>query len=292
MARKVVKSSNMGGSGGNPWDDDILGHSPVIVGVHRIDIRHGNQVDGLQVTYRLADGTTYTAPRHGGDGGTLSSFTLASDEGIARIEGKTNNVLVDQVTFVTSNAAGEEKQYGPFGKTGQTPFSVDGYVIGFFGRAGNLLDGIGVYYMPAKKSRTWGGRGGNMFTDPIDSSPVAGIKRMCIRHGNQIDGISVDYQLLGGGTFNGVYHGGSGGSLSTVELAEGEVIIRMNGRTNQALVDQLTFTTRKHDGSTCTYGPFGKTGKITFQVEGNNIFGFYGRAGNLLDALGVYYTTE
>ena len=145
----AVKSEIHGGTlGGSPWDDGILTHSPTIVGVHGIAIRHGNQVDSIQVTYLLADGSTYTANRHGGWGGTPSNFTLAEDEIIIRVEGKTNNCLVDQVTFISRKANGIENKYGPYGKTGQTPFSIDGKVVGFCGRAGNLLDSLGVYYVP------------------------------------------------------------------------------------------------------------------------------------------------
>lgn len=291
MARQISQSSNYGGSGGRAWDDNIYSHSPTIVGVRKIDIRHGNQVDGLQVTYLLADGSTYTAPRHGGSGGSPSSFTLAEDERIIRIEGKTNNALVDQLTFITQNAAGEENVYGPYGKTGRTPFSVEGYVVGFFGRAGNLLDAIGFYFLPPlQKSSQFGGSGGNAFVDPIETNipPIVNVKKMRIRHGNQVDSIEADYELLGGKVYDGTKHGGSGGSLTEVDFAEGEVITAMAGKTNNVLVDQLTFTTMKPDGSTSTYGPFGRTGRTEFRVDGN-IVGFHGRSGNLLDALGAFY---
>lgn len=294
MARQLKQSSLHGGTGGNSWDDNITGHKPAIVGVRRIDIRHGNQVDGLQVTYLLADGSTYSAPMHGGGGGSPSSFILAEDEMIIRIEGKTNNTLVDQLTFITKNAAGEEKKYGPYGKTGQTAFSVEGYVVGFFGRAGNLLDALGFYYLPSlEKSPQLGGTGGNAFMDPIASNipPIVNIKRMRIRHGNQVDGIQADYELLGGGIHNGANHGGTGGSPSEVSLEDGEVIVKMSGKTNNTLVDQFTFTTRKPDGSTGTYGPFGRTGRTEFQVDGN-IVGFFGRSGNLLDAIGAFFVEQ
>lgn len=291
MARQITTSSKFGGGGGSAWDDDIVNHSPTIVGIERIDIRHGNQVDSIQVTYRLSDGSTYTAPKHGGSGGSPSSITFASDEFIIRVEGKTNNTLVDQVTFVTRNASGAEKRYGPYGKTGRTAFSVDGYVVGFFGRAGNLLDALGVYYLPpVKKSPQFGGSGGSAFADPIETNipPIVNVKRMRIRHGNQVDSIDADYELLGGGIFDGTNHGGSGGSPTTVNFDQGEVIIALAGKTNNTLVDQFTLTTRKSDGSTATYGPFGKTGRTDFRVDGN-IVGFFGRAGNLLDALGAFY---
>ena len=292
MARSVTQSARFGGSsGGSAWDDGILSHSPAIVGVKKIDIRHGNQVDMLQVTYRLANGSTYTAPAHGGTGGSLSSFTLAKNERIVRMEGKTNNVLVDQVTFVTQNDAGEEKTYGPFGQTGQTQFKVEGYIVGFFGRAGNLLDALGAYYLPPlTKSPTYGGTGGKAFADPVDVNipPVVNVKRMRIRHGNQVDSIDADYQLLGGGVLDGSNHGGTGGRPTVVEFEDGEFIIAMTGKTNDVLVDQVTFTTRKPNGSTATYGPFGKTGETKYEVTGN-IVGFFGRAGNLLDAIGAFY---
>ena len=148
MALNITRSDTLaGGAGGILWDDNIVGHYPTIVGVYKVDIRHGDQIDAIQVTYRLKNGSTYTAPRRGGSGGILSSFTLASDEAIVRIEGKTNDSLVDQITFTTKNAAGVETRYGSYGRTGQTPFYFDGRIVGFFGRAGNLLDAIGVYYM-------------------------------------------------------------------------------------------------------------------------------------------------
>ena len=291
MARKIEKTKVFGGRGGSAWDDGILTHSPAIVGVRSISIRHGNQVDSIQVTYLLADGTTYTAGKHGGRGGSPSSFTLAEDEMITRIEGKTNNVLVDQVTFITKKADGTTKQYGPYGKTGQTPFSVDGYVVGFHGRAGNLLDGLGVYYlMPVKKSSRFGGSGGSAFADPIETHipPIIRVSGLTIRHGNQVDSIQATYELLGGGTYSGSKHGGTGGSQSQVQFEEGEGITQMNGKTNNVLTDQVTFTTTRKDGTKVTYGPYGKTGKTVFEVQGS-VIGFFGRSGNLLDALGAFY---
>ena len=291
MARSILQSSTFGGGGGSAWDDNILTKSPAIVGIHKVDIRHGDQVDSLQVTYRLADGSTYTAPSHGGTGGSFSSFTLASNERIVRVEGKTDSTVVDRVTFVTKNDVGEEKKYGPFGKTGRTPFSVEGYIVGFFGRSGNLLDALGVYYLPQlQKSSLFGGSGGNAFVDPVDVNipPVVKVKSMKIRHSNQVNCIDVDYLLLGGGVLDGETHGGSGGSSTIVDLADDEVIVKMAGKTNNTLVDQFTLTTTRPDGTTATYGPLGKTGKTEFEVQGN-IVGFFGRSGDFLDAVGAFY---
>ena len=71
-------------------------------------------------------------------------------------------------------------------------------------------------------------------------------------------------------------------------MDEREFIIKISGKTNGRLVDQLIFTTRKVDGSVHTYGPYGKTGNTPFEIEGN-IVGFFGRSGALLDAIGVFY---
>ena len=104
-------------------------------------------MDAIRVTFRFADGSTYLSPAHGGSGGEQSSFTLAEDEKIVCVVSKTNKVLVDQIKFVTKNSAGEKKAYGPFGKTGETSvIELEGEVVGFFGRSGNLLDARGIYY--------------------------------------------------------------------------------------------------------------------------------------------------
>ena len=130
-----IRSASYGGTGGAAFDD--------IIGIAGMRIRSGNQVDSIQVTYRLSDGSTFEGPKHGGSGGSPKSFTLASDEKLIKVEGKTNGVLVDQVTFHSNKG----KTYGPYGRTGKTAFSVEGgEIIAVFGRAGNLLDNLGVYY--------------------------------------------------------------------------------------------------------------------------------------------------
>ena len=290
MAREIATSEVGHGKGGAPWDDSILSYYPTIVGVQQVDIRHGDHIDSVQFTYRLADGNTYTAPTHGGSGGCLSSFTLACDERIDRIEGKTHS-FVGQLTFVTKDSSGQERTYGPYGETGNRSFTVEGCIVGFFGRSGTYLDKLGVYFLPTlQESLLFGGSGGLPFADPIipNIPPVVGVKRIRIRHGDQVDSIDVDYVLLGKGELDGINHGGSGGEPTYITFDEGEFIIKISGTTNGRLVDQLTFTTRKVDGSVHTYGPYGKTGNTPFEIEGN-IVGFFGRSGALLDAIGVFY---
>ena len=131
-----LKSASFGGSGGAAFDD-------IDIGIAGMTIRSGNQVDSIQVTYRFSDGSKFDGPKHGGTGGSLNSFTLADDEMLIKMEGKTNGVLVDQVTFYSNKG----KTYGPYGRTGETSFCVEGReIIAVFGRAGNLLDNLGVHY--------------------------------------------------------------------------------------------------------------------------------------------------
>ena len=68
-------------------------------------------IDSIQVTYRLKDGSTFAAPMHGGTGGSEYSFTLASGEKLTRMEGMTNGVLIDMLTFYSNL----NNVYGPYG---------------------------------------------------------------------------------------------------------------------------------------------------------------------------------
>ena len=137
-------SPQLGGGGGNSFDDNQLDKK--IVGVTGFTIRHGNQVDGVQFTYLLADNTTFQAPYRGGSGGSASTVTLAVGEVIVQVTGKSNGVLVDQLTFVTKKRDGSSLSYGPYGLTGDKPFTINGLIAAAFGRSGTKLDGIGFYY--------------------------------------------------------------------------------------------------------------------------------------------------
>ena len=131
----IGKSQIFGGHGGNKFDDMLK-----IVGMN---IRHGNQVDSIQVVYKIGDGEPFNGPYHGGHGGSRSSFTLEADEVLTKMEGSTNGQLLDQVTFHTSKG----KVYGPYGTPARNPFSLEAMeIVAMFGNAGNLIDGIGAYY--------------------------------------------------------------------------------------------------------------------------------------------------
>ena len=131
----IAKSQIFGGNGGTKFDDMLK-----IVGMN---IRHGNQVDSIQVVYKIGDGAPFDGPYHGGHGGSSTSFTLEEDEVLTKVEGSTNGVLLDQITFFTSKG----KKYGPYGTPAREKFSIETKeIVAVFGRAGNLVDGIGFHY--------------------------------------------------------------------------------------------------------------------------------------------------
>ena len=78
------------------------------------------------------------------------------------------------------------------------------------------------------------------------------------------------------------------GNLTTIDFPDGEIIIRIEGQTDEIHVTQLTFMTKRQDGSEAKYGPFGKSGNHSFTISGK-VVAFYGCSGSLIDKLGVYY---
>ena len=298
FALPTLESEEVGGSGGSPWDD-VLNQNLKPFEIQGIAVSYGNQVDSIQTTYRFFDGSLHQAPRRGGTGGSRSAtIQFADGEKLTKIEGKTNGVLIDQLTFNTVCRNGTAKVYGPYGKTGRTPFSFEGPILGLRGRSGTLLDALGVYYKSESLShfRThdlFGGSGGSPWDDNIGilHPIVIGIKCIKIYSGSQVDGLQVVYRQADGSETQGIHHGGHGGSLSVVTLEKDEQIIRIEGKTNGVLIDQLTFIVKSGEGKETRLGPFGKTGTTPFSVDGH-IVGFIGRSGSLMDGLGVYLSVN
>ncbi|KAE8789343.1 jacalin-related lectin 3-like [Hordeum vulgare] len=88
----------------------------------------------------------------GGNQGLTHMTPLAPTENVTKLFGTTGefqgDTVVTSLTFVTNVAT-----YGPFGKAKGTPFIIpkeDGdNVVGFFGRAGSLVNALGVYVTPS-----------------------------------------------------------------------------------------------------------------------------------------------
>jgi jacalin-like lectin domain-containing protein len=135
-----------GGAGGTSFSDPVLTMQPLVIAISSITIRSGTLVDSLQVTYLRADGSTYTTPQHGGDGGAAATITFVSGEHIIALLGSSGE-YVNQLAFLTEAPNGKRNTYGPYpsGASGGNAFIVNSNVLGFFGRSGRYLDAIAAY---------------------------------------------------------------------------------------------------------------------------------------------------
>ena len=277
-----TRSSTFGGNGGSSFDDshsDIAAWGPI----KQIVVRHGNEVDSIGIFW--ANGNFFN---HGGAGGIETPINLAPDEFIVKVDGRSGDRL-DQITFHSNKRA-----YGPFGGGGGRPFTVDflGKALHYlFGRAGAEIDQLGFGYgdqPPALpdtigRSGAHGGTGGNPFDDLSAAGSVLGkIKSITVRHGNQVDNIAAVYD----GWSNKTAHGGGGGNEDTFTLDDSEWLTEIHGRSGNQL-DQVWFVT----SSGRTSPVYGGNGGSPFTEKRNNsiIRALFGRAGALVDQLGVYF---
>ena len=150
------------------------------------------------------------------------------------------------------------------------------------------------------RSPLFGGYAGG---DPFDDGAyavvphVTGIDSLLIRHGDSIDGIQVVYALENGQNITSAYHGGRGGNVDLIQLADGEYIARIEGErrsgdtsVTQYLTSITLYTRNVQDAAVKVYGPFGNANghegdHVPFNLAGV-VVGFYGRSGTYLDAIG------
>lgn len=130
-----------GGGGGSPFEDPIA--PPGLVSIRQIVIRSGAYVDAIATTYVRRDGSTVTQS-HGGGGGEAHVINFHPGEHITGVFGRSGAYL-DNIGFMTTDALGIRRSYGPFGGGGGTPFVLNRDVISFAGRSGGLIDAIGFY---------------------------------------------------------------------------------------------------------------------------------------------------
>ncbi|MFN8483755.1 MAG: jacalin-like lectin [Anaerolineae bacterium] len=130
------RTQQVGGSGGAPFTDDLTN----VVRLAQIIIRHGAWVDAIQCSWEMLGGSLSVGVQHGGNGGVADVITLAPDENITRISGR-SGVYIDQLVITTT-----KRTCGPYGGNGGIPFDLSpapGATIGFFGRSGLYLDALG-----------------------------------------------------------------------------------------------------------------------------------------------------
>nr|XP_043614631.1 probable serine/threonine-protein kinase DDB_G0278521 [Erigeron canadensis] len=120
------------------------------------------------------------------------------------------------------------------------------------------------------------------------------LQKIIIDHGDVI------YSLMFTTQCGGIFHtsnkvGGSAGGdiVSKVMLDDDEEIIDIKGtvatRGGNTVISSLTFVTNKR-----THGPFGRASENVFTIpwEKGSLVGFYGFAGDFIDAIGVYLKAD
>jgi hypothetical protein len=114
-----------------------------------------------------------------------------------------------------------------------------------------------------KQSALIGGAGGVAFQD--DLTNIKRLASVAIRSGLLIDAIRADFLLQNGSTLAGASHGGSGGSEAVFNLAEGEVIVSIEGQHTGSIICQLSFRT-----SSGAIHRFGTPGPLWIDVPQSN----------------------
>ena len=139
----------------------------------------------------------------------------------------------------------------------------------------------------------FGGNGGGAFDDAsIVNMDQLEIREIVIRSGDYIDSIEFLYHnRVTDELLPSPHHGGNGGGENRIILNPGEYIVEIRGRTGK-YVDALTLQTNQGR----VFGRFGGTGggpdyDAPSQQEmeaGHEVFAFFGRSGQYLDAIGIH----
>lgn len=302
--RPVIKSQGEGSTDGD-YFDDTANISATIVNIYNIGIMSMYQVDLLQLSYILANGSLYNSSCHGSS--ILfypDNYTLEKGEYVEKIEGSTSDELVNQLTITLNQPSENSKRViGPYGTTiGKKNFTFEGYIFAFHGRTGKyVLQNIGVYYIPPAKKTAYFGPPSQDFKEDPDAMnpPVVKVSKIIIHHSNRINSLQFEYRLHGGARRLGRQYpiGPVKGVLTTLVFSDNEWLIGAYGKIRKGWFHsqiQITFVTRKADGSRSQYGPYGGAynddviSTTKFNMTGT-IIGYWGYFNNGLNSVGFFY---
>ncbi|XP_019084248.1 PREDICTED: myrosinase-binding protein 2-like [Camelina sativa] len=299
-APRAEKIEEVGGNNGDAFDDGVFD------GVKKITV--GKDIDCvsyIKIEYEK-DGEFETR-EHGAIRGELNEFEVAyPNENIISIGGsydyvnRYKTVLIKSLFFKTSFGS-TSPIFGasPSGTEFMLEGTNGGKLIGFHGRSGQAIDAIGAYFwsIPApQKIEAVGGNGGVVFDDGV----FDGVKKITV--GKDIDCVSyikIEYEK--DGEFETLEHGTIRGELKEFDVDyPKECITSVGGsydhviRYNTVLIKSLIFKT-SYGRTSPTFGETDSSGKPVgkeFIFEGKyekNLLGFYGRSGQAIDAIGVYF---
>jgi len=142
--------------------------------------------------------------------------------------------------------------------------------------------------MAGWESGSSGGSGGAPFSDRSSVPSRARLVAVEVHAHNVVDAVRCIFRKRSGELLELERHGGSGGQVHRLELADGEHITRVSGRYAN-LVDSVTIATNFRPDALRAGG---RGGAASFSYEagaGLEIAGLTGRAGTFIDALGVVF---
>ncbi|XAR61763.1 hypothetical protein NMG60_11016274 [Bertholletia excelsa] len=141
----------------------------------------------------------------------------------------------------------------------------------------------------------WGGEGGNSFTEVPESG--YGLSGMTIGYTDVLRSLIFHYTNADGESYDSVKYGTNGAVIKQVLFKYPEEYITSitityglhKNYTSTPLISRLAFKTTSDD-----YGPFGpllppdSDTTVTIPIERGRVVGFFGRAGDCIDALGIH----
>lgn len=143
---RMESTKIVGDQDGIPFEDEI----PPLAELAVIRVRSGGAIDAIQAVYRQSDGSVKEDKQHGGGGGRPSQFELMPGEHIVGISGQVRDVI-GSIQFHTNRRVspkyGEES---PDGKPFMLAVPQGKQFAGFTGRAGQILEAIGLRYRARK----------------------------------------------------------------------------------------------------------------------------------------------
>lgn len=295
-----------GGSGGDEFSD-VSSVAPG-VSLAAIEFRSGDVVDAIRAVYRHGR-DEMEAPWHGGGGGETHRLALEAGEFVTELGGTYGETpgrgrVVRSISVQTNRRTRRFRVGGGGGFPFRYEVGSDLELVGFAGRAGNVIDAVGPVLRPRSR-RTGdrlllfgptGGEGGRAFSDAalLGRHPGATVSRVNVRADRFLDAIAVDYVSGDGELVGGRRHGGDGGEEHQLTLRRGEFITAVAGRFG-TLVDSIVIDTNRRERALAAGAhfrpleprrPFG--GEYRYEApKGYEIAGFLGRSATFVDALGV-----
>ncbi|KAK2654845.1 hypothetical protein Ddye_014701 [Dipteronia dyeriana] len=316
-----IKGELWGGQGGRDW------HYRPVNGIVEITIVYTDVIDSLHFKHAIGYGTNKSTENFGGHGGKKRTTILFDwpNEYLTEISGSTGTFNRDEVIGTLSFTTNRNNKYGPFGSVNDgKPFEFiskkNGAIVGFFGRQGNFIDALGVYYkgppspIVAKVNSAltmdkddipldvgpWGGNKGKSWNGGRFQGRIIEID-VHVRNG-VIRAIQYRYEIGSPLVVSSIKHGGEVADRASTTY---RIILDKDNNSPEELVGISGFY-GAFDANCCEYqvvqsisfytnkgkyGPFGTEIGTFFNspvCTNAKVVGFHGRSGEYLDAIGVH----